>query len=82
MAEAVPDKSSDAARYHPCKSGAACQICKDEFWTSNGNIAAEPAYASLTPVCRPGVSGPNSVHRIVAQISGSIPNPKNTGVYE
>src|ERR1017187_2014090 len=41
-----------------------------------------PPYALRTPVCRPGVSGPSSVHRIVAQISGRIPNPKNTGVYE
>ena len=37
---------------------------------------------ALPPMFRPGVSGPNSVHRIVAQISGSIPKPKNTGVYE
>src|SRR5674476_1386965 len=39
-------------------------------------------YASRAPGWRPGGSGPNSVHKIVAQISGRIPNPKNVGVYE
>jgi hypothetical protein len=28
------------------------------------------------------LSGPRNIHRIVAQISGMTPNPKNTGVYE